>query len=273
MKIFYYSRTLQSLHPNAADSIGFVPTMGALHAGHLALIEQAAAICNTVVVSIFVNPRQFNNPEDLKKYPRQSKTDLLLLSKTATNSVFIPSVDEVYAQNTSIPLQLAPLDAVLEGEFRPGHFQGVVDVLHSLFDMVKPTDVFFGLKDLQQCMVVEKLIEAYFPKIHQHNCTTLREESGLAMSSRNMRLSEQAKNAAANIYKELSRLKTNQGTFDAFLKESTLKLAHFGIETEYMELVDLPNMGKASQRDPNKRQAIVFAGYLEGVRLIDNILL
>lgn len=247
--------------------------MGALHQGHLALVSKAVRECSHVVVSIFINPRQFNNLQDLAKYPRQISEDLKLLENSGAHAVYLPDIDEVYANSSSIALDLSPLDDVFEGHYRPNHFQGVIDVVYSLFDTVQPSDVYFGLKDLQQCMVVEKLIASHFPTIQQHNCETLREVSGLAMSSRNARLSEHGKSAAANIYVELNRIAHSADSADSSINQAIINLKDAGIETEYLNLVDLPQMETAHNLDINKRQAIVFAGYLEGVRLIDNLLL
>lgn len=246
--------------------------MGALHQGHISLITQALKECDTVVVSIFVNPKQFNNADDLAKYPKTLSSDLKLLEACGVHSVFIPDVDEVYKQNQSVVLDISPLDRAFEGEFRPGHFQGVVDVLFHLFRIVQPSDVYFGLKDLQQCMVVEKLLSHFFSNVNQHNCETLREPNGLAMSSRNMRLSDSGKNSASAIYKALTHVKQHAGNNVNLMAELKNELTSKGIETEYLNLVDLPNLTVNDFVDPLKRQAVVFAGYLEKVRLIDNVL-
>lgn len=247
--------------------------MGALHEGHISLVAQAAAICEEVVVSIFVNPRQFNNADDLVKYPRQLVQDLKILENSGATAVFIPNSDQIYASDAQIQLDLGNLNDVFEGEFRPGHFQGVADVVHSFFSIVKPQHVFFGLKDLQQCMVIEKLIQAHFPAITQHNCSTLRETSGLAKSSRNQRLSEAGLVHAAAIYRELSRIANSGPEIGLEIENSVQQLRTDTIETEYLALLNLPNFDRTEERNPKLRQALVFAGYLEGVRLIDNLLL
>lgn len=243
--------------------------MGALHAGHLNLVAEAHRYGTEVLVSIFVNPAQFNNPEDLRKYPRTVSEDLHMLQEAGASAVFIPTAEDLYpAGLADIDLDLGPLAGRYEGFYRPGHFDGVVKVLHRLFSLIRPVHVFFGLKDLQQCLVVEKLIGRYFPAIIQHNVPTLREENGLAMSSRNTRLSAVARQKASAIYQVLRQLLSGgPATISASVKE----LKEAGIDTEYLELVNLPDMDKATALNPQGRQAAVFAGYLEGVRLIDNL--
>lgn len=272
MKIFYYSNTLREFLKNKDNNLGFVPTMGALHLGHIALVKEARAICGQVVVSIFVNPHQFNNASDLQQYPRTLVSDLKLLYDAGTDNVFIPSVTDIFSPDSVLSkIDLSPMDTRYEGLYRPGHFRGVVSVLHNMFDIVEPKHVFFGLKDLQQCLVIEKLINGYFPEIHQHNCAIIREHSGLAMSSRNSRLSAQGLNDATEIFRQLSQLKQSALNFTSERNSSIEKLKLKGIQTEYLDLVQLPTMDPIDQPVVGVRQALVFAGYLEGVRLIDNI--
>jgi pantoate--beta-alanine ligase len=247
--------------------------MGALHAGHLDLVRQAKEVSDLCVVSIFVNPRQFNNAEDLRKYPRTILPDLDALNAGGADIVFVPVPTEIFDQIEPIRLDLGPLGDVLEGKFRPGHFQGVVDVLHAFFSLIRPNQVFFGQKDLQQCMVVEKLIAAYFPEIKQHNCPTLREPSGLAMSSRNTRLSAEGLQKAAAIYKELATVASERNNFPQNIQKAGDRLSKLGFDIEYLDLVALPDLNRAQELLPQTSMALVFAGYLEGVRLIDNVIL
>lgn len=247
--------------------------MGALHNGHLGLVNKSISLCNHTVVTIFVNPRQFNNPEDLKKYPKTISEDLKKLASIGTEIVFIPNKEEIYQGPEAPDVSISPLDSVFEGEYRPGHYKGVVQVLYHIFNITKPNYAFFGLKDLQQCLVIEKLIKKLFPHLAQHNEPTQRETSGLAMSSRNQRLSEQGKKMAASIYTELSFLSNHQADFNSSAQKSMEKLKAKGIETEYLNLINLPNMEKTNTYDLTEQQAIVFSGFLEGVRLIDNVLL
>ncbi|NBP06112.1 MAG: 4-phosphopantoate--beta-alanine ligase, partial [Bacteroidetes bacterium] len=201
LRIFYYIQGVSQWTKRQNDAFSFVPTMGALHAGHLALVENAKALDKPVLVSIFVNPAQFNNAEDLQKYPRTLTQDLLVLSQAGVDAVYLPVTEDLYPEGLAeVNLDLGVLDRVFEGQKRPGHFKGVVKVLHRLFSVLNPEDVFFGQKDLQQCLVVEKLIDKHFPRIHQHNIPTQRDpQTGLALSSRNTRLTENGLRAAANI--------------------------------------------------------------------------
>jgi pantoate--beta-alanine ligase len=194
-----------------------------------------------------------------------------LLHHAGADFVFIPETQDFYANTAAVELDIHPLDSVFEGKFRPGHFKGVVDVLHRFFSIVRPTDVFMGLKDLQQCLVVEKLIHEYYADMKQHNCETRREPSGLAMSSRNVRLSDQGRLKANGIYAELQYLREHKMQFDTFVNTSLRNLRTLGFETEYLSMVSLPNLKKVTDPESEKA-AIIFAGHLEGVRLIDNLL-
>ncbi len=247
--------------------------MGALHNGHLGLVKKSISVCDHTVVTIFVNPRQFNNPEDLKKYPKTIAEDLKKLASAGADIVFIPTKEEIYHGPEAPEVSISPLDSVFEGEFRPGHFKGVVQVLFHIFNIIKANHAFFGLKDLQQCLVIEKLIQSQFPKLIQHNEPTEREASGLAMSSRNTRLTEKGRHLAAEIYKELSFLKAEKGNFQTNAELSKKRLLSAGITPEYLNLINLPNMLNTTEYDSTQRQAVVFAGFLEGVRLIDNVIL
>ena len=244
--------------------------MGALHDGHLALVKQAAEM-GPVLVSIFVNPAQFNNKEDLAKYPRTLMSDLQKLKVAGTDAVFIPNETDIYPPElAAVNLDLGGLGKKLEAAHRPGHFEGVVKILHRLFEVVRPGRVYFGLKDLQQCMVAEKLIKKYFPQIEQHNAATVREKSGLAMSSRNTRLTDEGKMKAATIYKALKLFKGGAWPQN----ETALNLLKAAdIEIEYLQVMNLPDFEEANEPNEKQRQAVLFAGYLEGVRLIDNLIL
>lgn len=258
-----------------STSIGFVPTMGALHAGHLRLIQRASRENDIVVISIFVNPTQFNNNEDLLKYPRTIELDLALIKEHCTNYlVFTPEVDEIYPLDDPFqPIDLGHLDEVLEGKFRPGHFQGVVHVVHNLFHLVKPEKAYFGQKDFQQLAIIRHMTKTYGFPIEIIACDTLREPSGLAMSSRNMRLSEEQKVEALIIWKTLKFVKANnlilspselkQRAVD-FFEKGTLKL-------EYLEIVNAENLLEAD--DWSKPTVCCIAAYCGEVRLIDNLLL
>lgn len=263
-----------------------IPTMGALHQGHLSLIEAAQKNGYQTVVSIFVNPLQFNNATDLEKYPRHLENDLALLSGVGVDAVWTPNIDTIYpADFTEIALDLGILDQIFEGLHRPGHFNGVVQVLNQLFSVIQPQAVFFGQKDLQQCLVVEKLLAAYFPQIKYFRVSTLRAESGLALSSRNERLTSKGKEVAAEIYASMLRISNSLENHNEVQDQECERLKRLGFEIEYLEWVSLPNMEKAKLHDltimeehalsnvKTATTAVVFAGTLEGVRLIDNLLI
>lgn len=263
-----------------------IPTMGALHQGHLSLIEAAQKNGYQTVVSIFVNPLQFNNTSDLEKYPRHLENDLALLAGVGVDAVWTPNIDTIYpADFTEIALDLGILDQIFEGLHRPGHFNGVVQVLNQLFSVIQPKAVFFGQKDLQQCLVVEKLLAEYFPEIKYFRVATLRAPSGLALSSRNERLSSKGKEIAAEIYASMLRISKSLENCEEVQDQECARLKQFGFEIEYLEWVSLPNMEKAKLYDLNAMDcnaannaittdtAVVFAGSLEGVRLIDNLLI
>lgn len=225
----------------------------------------------TVLVSIFVNPLQFNNPDDLLKYPRTIQNDLNLLENEGVDAVYLPSVHHVYPPNNpskQICLPNNAIESVFEGHFRPGHFNGVVQVLHRFFSLISPQSVFFGQKDLQQCMIVKLIIDEFFPNIQFNIVPTSREKSGLAMSSRNMRLSESELKRAEEIYVSLTALLT----FDPSQIEVQIqRLKQYEIHTEYLSYIDLPNFEVSTSNTGN--QAVIFAGYLGEIRLIDNLFL
>ncbi len=252
--------------------IGFVPTMGALHEGHLHLVSEAKKSCNIVVVSIFVNPLQFNNSSDFDKYPITIEKDKALLEEIKCDLLFIPNATEIYSQKTRLKFDFGTLEQVMEGKFRPGHFNGVAIVLSKLFHIVSPTIVYFGQKDFQQCAVVKTLIEDLSFNMKMITVPTVREASGLAMSSRNQRLSQEGLSKASSIFAGLSQgmqvLKETRNKTKT--KEQIQKIVEAAcIEVEYIEIADPKTLLPA---DTDLRQMVIcFAGFLEGVRLIDNI--
>jgi len=269
MRIFYTAGHLQESVHAQLNQWAFIPTMGALHQGHLSLIHKAKEQGHKTVVSIFVNPTQFNNSEDLNKYPRTVFEDLIKLSQAGVDAVFLPAVTEIYPATHELQKVILGVEAQnLEGYFRPGHFEGVVMVLRRLFSMVKPGHVFFGQKDLQQCMVVRRLILEEFNHIKFNMIETIREDDGLAMSSRNVRLSADERKVACEIYRILEQLTTNDMSTDD-LSYLVRVLATKGIQTEYLNYVTLPQLEVVSTRQ--EACAAVYAGYLGNVRLIDNV--
>lgn len=259
-------------------SLGFVPTMGALHEGHLSLIKTSQAICSHTLASIFVNPTQFNDPKDFEKYPRTTESDIAALQSIQCDALFLPSVEEMY-QNPLLsvePFDIGYLDTILEGAKRPGHYQGVATIVEKLFKAVQPHKVFMGLKDFQQVKVVEKLVMARKFPLEIIGCPTLREANGLAMSSRNMRLPETAKEKASCIYRCLSYTIENKGQktpLEILEKAKTLHLNLPELTLEYLELRNAQDLSEISMDKWGDHISYValFAGWLEGVRLIDNM--
>jgi pantoate--beta-alanine ligase len=257
----------------AKKSVGFVPTMGALHDGHLALVKRALSESDTVVVSIFVNPTQFNNVQDLDKYPRMLQADVDLLHTIGEVIVFAPTVDEVYPENdTYTPLDLEGIDNVMEGEFRPGHFQGVVHVVRNLFQIVQPDQAYFGLKDFQQVAVIRLLTKKYNFPIQIIACPTLRETNGLAMSSRNLRLTEGEREDALIIIQTLKYIQTLKATkTPKEVKEMAMEYFSNGkLRLEYLEIVNGANL-KSLDNEWNEYSVVCLAAFCGAVRLIDNL--
>jgi pantoate--beta-alanine ligase len=262
------------LKSQSGRKLGFVPTMGALHQGHLSLIKSAQQLCDKVVVSIFINPMQFNNKEDFEKYPINTQNDIAMLQDVACDVLFLPDVKEIYPANfKKATLEIDSISTQLEGHFRPGHFDGVVQVLFRLFEIVKPHHVFFGLKDFQQCLVVRKLIKKYFKHIQLHLVATLREENGLAMSSRNIRLSENGRKKAGYIYKGLSFAKEQRENYAPLDLEATVVKLYKDndIIVEYVSIVDADSLIKIERWESDKNYIILTAVYIDEVRLIDNL--
>lgn len=257
--------------------IGFVPTMGALHQGHIALIDAAAAGTDLVVCSIFVNPAQFNEPEDLKKYPRPIEQDLALLEAAGCAAVFLPSIEEVYPAGLPViaDLDIGYLDTVLEGSARPGHFQGVVAVVRRLLSIVQPGKLYLGQKDVQQCMVIKQLVAVEHIPVDLEVVPTRREADGLAMSSRNTRLTEPQRVIAGVIYQCLVSIQVKQHTlpFSVVQKECTELLEKKGFKVDYLLLADAGTLELLADFDAGREMVAVVAVYLGEVRLIDNLVL
>ena len=277
MKVYSTISELQDalnlLKKNGAK-IGFVPTMGALHNGHISLVKESNNQCDITIVSIYVNPTQFNNSSDLEHYPRTLEKDLLLLEKEKCDIVFTPSNEEIYPNNfDKISLNLGQLAEIMEGKFRPGHFEGVVNVVYRLFDIVKPNKAFFGLKDFQQVAVIKYMVKELNLPVEIIPCPTLREDGGLAMSSRNLRLSEQDKANALILFKTLDFAKslTKQGRSPREVqKEAITFFKTSNLELEYFEIVDPLTLTSLENEWVNNSTACIVA-YCKDVRLIDNI--
>ena len=259
-------------------TIGFVPTMGALHAGHISLIEESRSITDITICSIFINPMQFNDVRDFEKYPKTIEPDILLLEKSGADIVFMPAVDEIYpVNNNEIPqYELGYLEDILEGFYRPGHFQGVCRVVKRLLDIIVPDILFLGQKDYQQCMVIKKMMNEFTITAQLLICPTLRERSGLAMSSRNLRLSLLAREKAGAMFKALCFIKAHIARQSSInLKNSAMKMiTDAGFEkVDYVEICDAETLKPITDFDDQKKHVALAAAFIEGIRLIDNLLL
>jgi pantoate--beta-alanine ligase len=263
---------------HTATSVGIVPTMGALHQGHLSLVNKAIAENKVVVVSIFVNPTQFDNKDDLKKYPSTLDTDLEYL-KTISDEliVFAPSVGDLYANNiNSEQYDFEGLDTTMEGEFRRNHFSGVATVVEKLFSIVKPDKAYFGEKDFQQLLIIKQLVEKTNMPIQIIGCPIVREPNGLAMSSRNERLPDDLRNKASFIYETLVTAKNIFGMKSAnyvvnWVKNKFEKQPEFNLE--YIVIAEQDTLKPVKRKEKNTKYRAFIAVYVDGVRLIDNIAL
>ena len=277
MKLVHTIQELRAeldIQRKAGKKIGFVPTMGALHEGHASLVRRAVAENDVVVVSDFVNPTQFNDKNDLLKYPRTLEADCELLEKEGAAYVFAPSVEEVYPEPDTRQFSYAPLDTVMEGKYRPGHFNGVCQVVSKLFMMVEPDKAYFGEKDFQQLAIIREMVKQMNFPLEIVGCPIVREADGLALSSRNARLSEEERLQALSISKTLFQSKEYAATHTV---EETQKFVEEGIaaaeglELEYFELVDGTTLQKISTWDETKYAVGCITVYCGEVRLIDNI--
>lgn len=279
MSIFSNKQSLEKHlknHRLLNESIGFVPTMGALHQGHLSLIKQSLAENHVTVVSIFVNPTQFNNPEDLKKYPRTLEKDYQLIQSISEKVlVFTPNVEEMYSQNVhAVSYDFQGLEKTMEGKNRPGHFDGVGTIVSKLFDIVLPNKAYFGEKDFQQLQIIRKLVEIKNYPIEIIGCPIFRHSSGLAMSSRNELLSEQGKNQAKFIYQTLEKAREN---FSNKSIEEVKEIVHRAFKTnknfnlEYFEIAEEKSLKPELEKKTDKKYRGFLVAHLENVRLIDNI--
>ena len=258
----------------AGKKIGFVPTMGALHEGHASLVKLAVAENDVVVVSDFVNPTQFNDQNDLLKYPRTLEADCELLEKVGAHYVFAPSVEEIYPEPDTRQFSYAPLDTVMEGKFRPGHFNGVCQVVSKLFMMVEPHCAYFGEKDFQQLAIIREMVKQMNFPIRIVGCPIVRESDGLALSSRNARLSDAQRVQALNISKTLFASKEYAATHTVeetqdFVEQAIA--ASEGLELEYFEIVDGLTLQKIAGWDDTDYAVGCITVFCGEVRLIDNI--
>ncbi len=261
----------------AGRTIGFVPTMGALHAGHTSLVRQSVAESNYTVCSIFVNPTQFNETTDLDKYPRTPEKDIALLFDAGCAVLFMPDVVEMYphGQHSTINVDFGYLGQTMEGAHRPGHFTGVSQVVKRLLDIVQPDQLFMGQKDFQQFAIVQHMLTELGMPVKQTMCSTVREADGLAMSSRNMRLTPEQRALAPLIYQALSQVKANMNLeWPEQLKTAALKtLSVPGMEPEYFEIVDGRTLKPVAIFEDHDMVVACTAVRIGEVRLIDNLIL
>jgi pantoate--beta-alanine ligase len=256
--------------------IGLVPTMGALHEGHASLVKRSVAENDVTIVSVFVNPTQFNDKNDLKNYPRTLDADCKLLEQIGTDYVFAPSVEEVYPEPDTRCFSYPPIDTVMEGAKRPGHFNGVCQIVSKLFDIVRPDVAYFGEKDFQQIAVINAMVKDLNLKLQIKPCPIVREQTGLAMSSRNTLLTEEERITAANIYKQLSEsvIYSKNHTIPETIDFVTNALNNIEIlNVEYFQIVDAETLQEINNWNDAKHIVgciTVFCGSMP-VRLIDNI--
>jgi pantoate--beta-alanine ligase len=260
----------------AGLSIGFVPTMGALHEGHLSLVSENRRQTGTTCVSIFVNPRQFNNPNDLKNYPRPLETDIKALYGAKADVVFIPDVADMYPAEDPFQTTFDPgvLGETMEGEFRPGHFKGMVDVVYRLLRIVEPDAMFLGQKDFQQAAIITRMVKDTALPVRITICPTIRESNGLAMSSRNMRLSAHGKNEAALIYRELVKGKDSFAAGEpatTIIERMMSSCREHGLDPEYFEVIDGLTLQPVTYYAEAEYIVACCAVKVEDVRLIDNV--
>lgn len=277
MRVFTTTREIQQylskLHNNG-KSTGFAATMGALHRGHLSLIEKAKNDNDVVICSIFVNPTQFNDPSDLEKYPRPIAHDTQMLEQAGCDILFNPEVNEMYADNEHWHLDLGEIEHLLEGKFRPGHYQGVTQVVYKLFNIIKPTTAYFGQKDYQQFMVISKMVQLLNIPVKLVMCPILREEDGLAMSSRNIHLTAEDRKHSLILSKTLNWVKENFDSNNIIglqNKAAEAINAEDSVSLEYFELADGDNLHPAT--NATKNIVALVAARVGKTRLIDNVLI
>ena len=278
MKVFKTKKELKTYFKefrSENSKIGFVPTMGALHKGHLSLLEKSIENNDITIASIFVNPTQFNKKEDLENYPRTLESDLSLLESISCDVVFIPSVKEIYTNTvSSVHFNFDGLETLMEGKYREGHFNGVGTIVKKLFEIILPTNAYFGEKDFQQLQIIRKMVEKTALDVTVVCCATHRETSGLAMSSRNARLTTEEKEAATIIYKTLQEVKKkinhlpltdiNKWVASKFIQQPLFTLEYFTIAEE-------ETLKSVTKISPKKNYRAFIAAYAREVRLIDTI--
>jgi pantoate--beta-alanine ligase len=280
MFIFHHTEDLKrylTIPQKRSKTIGFVPTMGALHQGHISLIQQSKKLADITVSSVFVNPTQFNDPKDYQKYPVTLDADIARLAKGGCDVLFLPAVTEIYPGGTGNlhHYNLGYLETVLEGKYRPGHFQGVCQVVHRLLNLIEPDILLLGQKDYQQCMVIKKMVALTGIKTKIEVCPTLREADGLAMSSRNMRLSPAERQQATEIYKTLQMMKNElkPGNIVSVKQKATAYLQSKNFRVDYTEFVNGTTLELMNDWNGADKVVAIIAAFCGEIRLIDNLVL
>ena len=257
--------------------IGFVPTMGALHEGHLSLVRKARAENDLAVCSIFINPVQFNDTKDFERYPKTPENDILLLENAGCDVLFFPGVEQIYPPGTICDenYDLGYLEAVLEGKYRPGHFQGVCRVVSRLMRIVQPSQLYIGQKDYQQCMVIKRLLFLIHSTANVVICPTLREPNGLAMSSRNLRLSDEEKKKAGGIFEALSYIRQHlkPGPVSHVLAGAEHILTRNELRADYLSIAGAEDLRGIDHWDGRTKAVALIAAFMGEIRLIDNIII
>jgi len=278
MQIFYSINTLQDYlktQRKKGKSVGLIPTMGALHNGHLSLIEASKAKNDLTVCSIFVNPTQFNNAHDLSVYPRNLEADYEMLESVKCDIIFAPNAHDIYPKLPNLKFDFGELERVMEGKFRPGHFNGVGIVVSKLFNIVQPDNAYFGQKDLQQCAIINRLVKDLSYNLKLNICPTQRETDGLAMSSRNRNLTPEQRKNAPEIYKALQKavelLKDKKSNMSVKGFTTSYLDNIEGIEVEYFEISDFETLQPINELSEGKT-ALCIAAFMGKTRLIDNVI-
>lgn len=279
MKLVHSAEELQSLlaaHRTARETIGFVPTMGALHEGHAALLRQSKRENSVTVLSIFVNPTQFGPNEDFSRYPRTLESDCEIARREGVSYVFAPDVNEMYPDGFSTYVEVEGVTEPLCGKFRPGHFRGVTTVVYRLFSLVQPTVAYFGQKDLQQCLVIQRMVKDLLLPLRVEIAPTVRETDGLALSSRNRYLSAEEREKALVIFRAMREVKralaAGERSVSALLARASAEMANTpDFQVQYAEILSLPDLKEISRVEGPA--AFAVAGFMGKTRLIDNILL
>jgi len=275
MKVIRKAAEMTALAEGSPEkSIGFIPTMGALHAGHLSLVRSSASENDLTVVSIFVNPTQFNDSKDFERYPREVEKDLNLLKSVEVDYVFLPDQNEVYPERDNHQYNLGNLNKQMEGAFRPGHFNGVASVVKRLFEIVKPRRAYFGLKDFQQYRIIKELNKNYNLGVEVVGCETVRDENGLALSSRNQLLSIEEKELALHLSRTLRLMaqKSDRSNHRELEELGMNYLANYPeIEVEYVKVVDPEDLEEPPETKEKGKRVALVAAKIGKVRLIDNM--